>query len=324
MSEQEHKPESRDLPRPRIRKMRWPFPWIWLAPICALAVAAGYLHLHYQEQGARITIQFNDVEGVVIGQTPLTMRGVAIGKVADLELSDDHKHVLVHVALQRKYASIAGEGALFWIVRPDFSNGNITGLGTVVSGPYIQAVPGVGERRSEFVGLDKQPVSLGNGLILILHASRLEHLGADSPVFYRGIQVGIVQSAHFATNASHIDINVVIRERFAKLVTPRSEFWKISGADVEGGIFSGISVKLDSLRTLLSGGIEFATPDDGPTEPAKDGAQFTLHDEPKKDWLAWTPKINLPPDAISEPEAESSATDTGRIGSAIKEKQEGH
>ncbi len=99
-----------------------------------------------------------------------------------------------------------------------------------------------------------------------------------------------------------MNINAVIWQRFAPLVTKRSEFWSISGADVKGGIFSGISVKLDSLRTLLSGGVEFATPEVEANQPAQDGADFTLHPEPQKEWLTWAPKIPLPPEAISRPD----------------------
>lgn len=324
MNTEDKQAQPRELPLPRVTRMRWQFLWIWLIPICALVAAGGYVFLHYQEQGAEIAIQFDDAEGLRIGQTPLKMRGVEIGRVSNVELTADHQHAWVHVDLQRKYASIACQGALFWIVKPDFTDGMISGLGTVVSGPYIQAEPGVGERRSEFVGLKRQPPSLGDGLVIILHADRLEHLQPDSPIFYRGIQVGTVEDAHFAPDATHVNINAVIREQFARLVTPKSEFWKINGADVKGGIFSGISVKLDSFQTLLSGGIEFATPEEGADEPAQDGAQFNLHDEPKKDWLTWAPKIKLPPAAISAPAPTSSSSDTGRLGSAMSQKQQGN
>lgn len=321
MSESGHdKPDQRELPRPKVTKMRWPFPLIWLAPICALAAAGYYWHLHTEERGTQISIDFKDGTGLKIGQTPVTMHGVEIGKVTQISLGDDHQKVRVQIALQRQYASIAAGGALFWIVRPDFSDWSLSGLGTVVSGAYIDAVPGVGAARLEFVGLEKPPISLGDGLILILRADRLEHLQPDSPIYYRGVQVGVVQSAHLANDATHVNINVVIWQRFARVVTKRSEFWRLSGADVKGGIFSGISAKLDSLRTLISGGIEFATPEEGATLPAQDGADFSLHEEPKKDWLTWAPIIPLPPEAVSRPDAEGDQREPNSIGSAMKSK----
>jgi paraquat-inducible protein B len=242
------KPRPKELPRPRIRKMRWPFPLIWLVPLCAAAGAGYYHHLYHEENATEITVKFKDVSGLKPTQTPVTIHGVEIGRVTSLELADDLQQPLVHIALQRKYAAVAREGALFWVVQPDFSNGTISGLSTIVSGPYIEVVPGVGAAESQFVGLERQPVSLGEGLILILHSDHLEHLQPDSPILYRGIQVGAVQDAHLAPDATHVNITVVIWEQFARLVTNKSQFWSVSGADVKGGIFSGISVKLDSLR----------------------------------------------------------------------------
>jgi paraquat-inducible protein B len=288
-------------PKPIVKKMRWPFPFVWIVPLCALVAAGYFLYQYHQEQATQITIRFDSAEGLRVGQTPVTVRGVTIGKVADIELSPDQRQALVHVDLRRPYISIARGGALFWIVRPDFSDGNFSGLGTVVSGPYIEAVPGVGEPESEFVGLAKEPVSLGDGLIVLLYSDKLEHLQPDSPVYYRGVQVGVIQGLQLSSDSTHVEIRAVIRPRYAPLVTAGTKFWSVSGADIEGGIFSGISVKLDSLRALLTGGVAFATPEDHSSEPVKDGAKFTLNAEPKKDWLTWAPKIALPPEQPDSP-----------------------
>ncbi len=316
----EDKPQPPELPRPKIRKMRWPFPLIWLVPLCAAAGAGYYYHLYHQENATEITVKFKDVSGLKPTQTPVAVHGVEIGKVTSIELAEDLQQPLVHIALQRRYAAVAREGALFWVVQPDFSNGNISGLSTIVSGPYIEAVPGVGAAESQFVGLEKPPISLGEGLILILHSDHLEHLQPDSPILYRGVQVGGVQDTHLAPDATHVNITVVIWERFARLVTNKSQFWSVSGADVKGGIFSGISVKLDSLRTLVSGGIAFATPEDGANLPARDGANFTVHDEPKKDWLTWAPRIPLPPEAVSQPDVPADQSGSNGVGSTLKGK----
>ncbi len=158
-------------PRPKVSKMRWSLPLIWLVPLCAAAGAGYYLHLHHQQLGTDITVTFKNVSGVRVGQTMVTVHGVEVGKVTSLELGEDRDRVLMHIALQKRYASIASEGALFWIVQPDISGGSISGLSTIVSGPYVEAVPGVGSPASQFVGLEKQPTSLGEGLILILRRS---------------------------------------------------------------------------------------------------------------------------------------------------------
>jgi paraquat-inducible protein B len=45
-------------------------------------------------------------------------------------------------------------------VRPEVGIGNITGLGTVITGSEINVWPGKGKEQSEFVGLEKAPVAL--------------------------------------------------------------------------------------------------------------------------------------------------------------------
>jgi len=71
-----------------------------------------------------------------------------------------------------------------------------------------------------------------------------------------------------------------------------SAFWDVSGVNVRGGILKGVEVQFESLRSFITGGIEFATPPG--TARAKQGTVFFLHDEPKKEWLAWAPKIPVP------------------------------
>src|SRR5919204_298275 len=141
-------------------------------------------------------------------------------------------------------------GRLFWIERPQVSEGGLRGLKTVFSGPYIESVPGSGEFEREFKGLPESPVSLENGLLLRLRARKLEHLGPRSPVLYRGVQVGVVRDSRLAREANEVEVNILIWKRYAPLVRTGTRFWESSGLDVKGGIIGGIELKLESLRTL--------------------------------------------------------------------------
>src|SRR5262245_66261313 len=80
--------------------------------------------------GPEITIQFDQGGGLRVGQTPVKYRGVPIGEVTGVELTNDHKHVLVSARLRRSAAMVATEGAMFWIVRPQVGFGNVSGLNT--------------------------------------------------------------------------------------------------------------------------------------------------------------------------------------------------
>jgi paraquat-inducible protein B len=220
-----------------------------------------------------------------------------VGEVMAVELSEDQQYVLVQARLRHSAASIAREGAIFWVVRPEVGLSNVAALGTVITGPEIGVVPGNGEPRSEFVGLESSPVALEReGLKIVLRANRPGSLRSNSPVYYRGVEVGTVQDVQLSADATMVDVNVFIKQRYAKLVRSGSKFWNVSGADVSFGLLRGLELKMESLRSLVAGGITFATPNDPKAKPVKNGTVFTLYGEPKKEWLEWAPKISIQPE----------------------------
>lgn len=297
MSDSQKNPEiAAELPKAKVKTRRWNFPLVWVVPVVAAVVAAFVVYDRVQEFGPQITIQFKDGSGLKAGQTPINYRGVPIGEVTALEVSEDRKHVLVKARLQRSAASVAREGSVFWIVRPELGIGNITGLQTFISGPEIDVLPGSGEAKRIFVGVDRAPVILEqNELKIILRTSHHGALRRNSPVYYRGVEVGVVQNVELSANATMMDIHVVIRRRYADLVRSSSMFWNVSGANVSASLFRGVHIKVESLRSLVAGGISFATPD-SKAKPAKDGTVFPLYAEPRKEWQGWAPQIPIPPE----------------------------
>jgi paraquat-inducible protein B len=280
-----------DLPKAKVRRRRL-FRLVWVVPVVALAVAAYLVFQRMRDMGPEISIRFNDGAGLRVGQTPIKYRGVVVGEVTKIGLTEDHKQVLVRARLLRQASQFASEGAVFWIVRPQLGWGNVQGLGTVLSGPEIQVLPGSGgQAKREFAGQDQAAVGMETaGLRVILRAERPK-VRANSPVLYRGVEVGIVQKLDLAPNAASADVHVLIFQRFAPLVREGSAFWDSSGASFEAGLAKGFKFELDSMRALVTGAIEFATPPNTPR--AKPGTVFLLHNEAKKEWLAWTPRIPL-------------------------------
>jgi len=281
------------LPQARIRRRRI-FRLVWVVPVIALGVAAWLVWQHMRELGPEVRIRFPDAAGLRVGQTPVNYRGVQVGEVSGLKLSDDRKQAVVKVRLHKAAAPLATEGALFWIVRPQIGLNQVTGLSTVLSGPEINLLPGKGETlQKEFVGLESAPVALGMpGLRLILRTERPKGVRVNTPVNYRGVEVGMVHRVDLAPNAISADIHILIQSRYASLVRQGSAFWNVSGINVQGGILKGIEVELESLRTLYTGAIEFATPSEK-SPRVKPGTVFFLYDKPKDEWLAWSAKIPL-------------------------------
>ena len=313
-----HRPVSRSLPRPTVRRSRLPSLLVWLIPL-GVAVGAGfYFQRLYREVGPEVTIQFTDGTGIRVGETPLTVHGVRVGTVTSVNLAPDNIHALVHVRFQRGTAPIANAGTVFYLVHPDVSGGNVQGLGTIVSGPYLTAIVGHGEPTDHFVGLDGPPIMRGAGMRIVIHAGRIEHLGVDAPVYYRGLQVGVVQDIRLSGDSTGVNITAFIWLRYAPLLRTNSVFWSLTSAEVKGGLLGGVHVQLGSLRTLLGGGLVFATPDDDRGRLAQDGTNYDLAvDGPRPEWLTWSPKISLGPDDGAET-GQGAQEDQGGLQSTIR------
>jgi paraquat-inducible protein B len=296
MPDPEGNPEiEEELPKAKVRRRRWSSVTIWSIPLIALVVAGYLVYEHLREYGPEITITFQDASGLRPRETQIVHRGVQVGEVSEMELSADLEHVRVKAWLRRAPVSVAREGSIFWIVRPEVRLGNISGVGTVISGPYIEVLPGTGPPKSEFMGLDSSPLTLErNPLKIILQTHNAGSLRLGSPVYYRGVEVGAVQDMVLSRDATSVNIHVFIKRQYARLVRSGSRFWNVSGVDLNLGLFRGLEIKLESLRSLFVGGIAFATPEDSTARPLRNGTIFPLHDEPRKEWLLWSPKIPIP------------------------------
>jgi len=282
------------VPEARVRRRRWGFSIAWVVPLVA-AVVAGYLiYDRMRETGPTITIAFTDGNGVKPGQTELRYRGVPIGEVEAVDLSRDQSGVIVQVRLKRSAASIAREGSVFWIERARVGPLAISGLSTVLTGPYIQVLPGTGKPKTSFSGVDHPSPTLNRkGLKVILATAHLQSVRNGSPIYYRGVEVGTVLDSELGPDSTRAHVHAFVEQPYVRLVRIGSRFWSVSGLDVHVGLLKGLDISLESLRSLAIGGVAFATPETS-SGPAPPGTIFVLHDQPEKEWLTWTPKIQVP------------------------------
>ncbi len=57
--------------------------------------------------------------------------------VKEIIIAKDLKHVIATAELKKGITPYLVEDTRFWVVRPQISGGNITGLGTLMGGSYI-------------------------------------------------------------------------------------------------------------------------------------------------------------------------------------------
>lgn len=166
-------------------------------------------------------------------------------------------------------------------MRPRFGGAGISGLGTLVSGTYIELDPGVAlEASHKFQGLENPPVTpLGvPGLRITLISDTAGSLGPGSSVSYRGIKVGRIESRALSPKTGRVEFGAVINIEFRTLVTNRTRFWNVSGIGLTVGV-NGFRLRTGTLDSFVSGGVAFETGEGGArVQPAKDDAEFPIYE----------------------------------------------
>ena len=249
------------------------------------------------EKGVALTIRVPRGDGLNPG-TAIRYKGLDVGKVERIELTDDLQAVILHARVTQATQQIARVGTQFWVVKPEVSLTRAANLETLVTGQYIEVQPAAQKAalKLDFTAAEAPPKASvrEQGLRLVLSAARRGSIKPGVVVSYREVPVGKVTDFELGPTSDRVLIHILIEPRYAPLVRTGSRFWNASGIGVDAGLFSGVKVRTESLEALLEGGIAFASPDNPQMGgPAQVGQTFALHDEVKEEWLRWAPKIAL-------------------------------
>ncbi len=266
------------------------------APLAAQEKDKFTLFKHLQaaeDAGLAITIAFDNARGLKEG-TRVHYQHQTIGKIKRLVFNPEQTGVTALVLLNENGGKFAVQGTKFWLAETEIGlvgTKNITGI---LDGGHIAVLPGNGEQSTYFRAENMPPVieQLPFGLNLKIVAQRLGSVRVGNPVLYRQIKVGEVIGVGLSDNAKSVNVFININDKFAPLISAKSQFWNTSGFNIEAGLFSGVDIKSESIETLIAGGIAFATPDT-PDNILPQGHRFVLHDEVSSEWQLWQPKIDI-------------------------------
>jgi len=238
---------------------------IWAIPVVTLLIGTYLAWQTISGRGPLITITFETAEGLAANQSHVRHKDVDMGVVEKVALTADRKQVQLTVRMNKDAKPLLTDQAQFWVARPRFFAGSISGLQTLISGSYIDLLPGPpnGQPKRDFVGLENPPVLQSDvpGRTFLLQASRIGSLNLGSPIMFRDLEVGEILGWDVGEMARNIVIHAFVREPFDKYVHDDSLFWNASGASVQLGA-NGLQLQVESLRAIVLGGIAFDTPDD--------------------------------------------------------------
>lgn len=233
------------------------------------------------QAGIRVMVKLSDFEGLQAGRTPVLYNGIQAGTLKALKVNDDLTGATAELTLDPRTEDHLVEGTEFWVVKPSISLAGITGLEALVKGNYIAVRPGEkgGAAKREFAARPKAPpLNLdAPGLHLVLFSDNRGSLEVGSPILYRQVKVGSVQSVQLSRNSRQVAFGVHVEPEYVHLVNSSTRFWNASGITLRGGL-SGVEVKSESLQTLLAGGIAFETGDLQAPVAARRVQRFNLYE----------------------------------------------
>jgi paraquat-inducible protein B len=225
-----------------------------------------------------IEIVLDNAAGVEAGQTTIRFRDVNVGTVERIDLSPDLTQVIATARIRKDVAKYVDDSARFWVVRPSVTAQGVSGIETVISGVYIGAYwdDTVGPRQDRFDALPRQPLTPADqpGLRVRLRAPDGGSMTIGAPVLFKSIEVGRVEDISL-TDAGDVMIDVFVNAPNSARLTEGTRFWNASGFSIDLSA-SGASLNVDSLISLLQGGVSFDTVGSDVT-PVESGHVYNLY-----------------------------------------------
>lgn len=232
---------------------------IWFLPFIAAILAIWILFQNLTHKNVRVTIHFTNADSIIIDKTKVRYKGVIVGTVKKIEL-DEVDGVNVIAEIESHAVFLLKQKSQFWLVSPKASLTSITGLDTLFSGSYINLLPGEGEESTDFVAPAEQPITIpDNALLINLKSNNAASINVGTPIFFKKIQVGEIARVRLDKSGQFVNIQAFIESKYSELVKKESKFWNISGLNANISR-AGVDFKLDSLTTLIAGGITFNSP----------------------------------------------------------------
>jgi paraquat-inducible protein B len=251
---------------------------VWIFPIVALLVGVWIAYQALSEKGHNVTVNFRSAEGIEPGKTQVKFKSIVVGTVDDMEVTADLNELTLQITMEPSTGQYLTDQAKFWVVRPRIGPGGVSGLETLLAGPYIEFEPGRGgARQRRFQGLEEPPpVRFGQqGRRFKLLAPSLGAVSLGAPVYFRDFEVGEVVAYELNDAEGEFQVDIFVRAPHHNLVMANSRFWNVSGVSAEVGD-RGLKVAVTSMESLLRGGVAFDQPAPR-SEPAVEGQEFRLY-----------------------------------------------
>jgi paraquat-inducible protein B len=209
-------------------------------------------------RGISITIELPDDHGIANSGAALLYKGLDIGVINNVYLSDDHTKIYAKATVEPMFSDLLNTGSRWVIEEAKLSITKLENLSNLVKGNHLSLVAGEGDRARLFTAIRQNELSVqtNNAKLITLIADESYGLSSGSPLMYKGLQVGEVSTVSLKND--QVAIEVLIDKEYAPLIKNGNRFYlnsQISAQIADGGV----NVSVPPVAQLLAGSISFTT-----------------------------------------------------------------
>lgn len=224
------------------------------------------------DQSLSITLIADDAHGLTEGAT-VSYKGLTIGNINSLTLSEDNTQIKAKVSINSKYQYLVNSNSKFYLLSGIDFKASLKGI-EVASKPLKNVLQGgialfnkdqitkrnKALKKNQLFHLypSKEMAILGKNIFskpleIALLSRELPSVSVGSPVYYHKLKVGEVSQLQLH-ESGEMETRLEIGAQFKHLISDNTVFWDVSGFQVNAG-FSGVEINADSLLAIAAGGI---------------------------------------------------------------------
>lgn len=206
-------------------------------------------------RGIRINMHLPD-DSKVSANAPIMYKGIEIGQITSVNLSEDKSSVEAQAAVQPAFLDALNTGTQFVLEEPKLSLTEMENVANLIRGNFVTLVPGVGMKTREFKVIRHNDLLRATNMTkqIKLTADSSYGLEAGTQILYRGIEVGRVN--HVELKGEQVQFDAQIDTQYSHLVKSQSRFF-INGNIETSFTSSGLNVSVPPVKQLLAGSISF-------------------------------------------------------------------
>ena len=247
-------------------------------------------------QGKAIELRTDQLGSISKG-SPILYRQLPVGEVINYELDSKGEQVIIHAAIEQRYSHLVQDNSRFWNASGINLTANIDGIelrtesaAAIFRGGIAFFNPPQTKKAtkkstayslySDYHQASQQGLltdqRFKNALKIRLHSVESGSLKAGDPVLYKQITVGEIAQTVLNKDGKGVTLYAFIKPAYSHLLNEGSRFWNASGIKADFS-FQKMSIRSESIKTLLSGGIAFETDYSGAA--IKPNHLFTLYQD---------------------------------------------